>query len=198
MGTKETAVALLPTELPDAISTAQCVQIATIVSLAADGTPEVRIGAAGPIVRARFALRATRERIETAIAERQQAVVLFEGGDTTRPLIVGFIEPLQPQASTVRTDVRQAPDSRSTEAASAAADTLDTGTPTAPTDAMPAIEADVDGRRVRLTAQDEIVLECGSASVTLRRNGRVVIRGTYVETHSQGTNRIKGGQVQIN
>ena len=63
---------------------------------------------------------------------------------------------------------------------------------------MPCIEADVDGRRVRLTAQDEIVLQCGSASVTLRRNGRVVIRGAYVETHSEGTNRIKGGQVQIN
>jgi hypothetical protein len=49
-----------------------------------------------------------------------------------------------------------------------------------------------------VTAQDEIVLECGSASVTLRRNGRVIIRGTYIETKSDGTNRIKGGQVQIN
>ena len=63
---------------------------------------------------------------------------------------------------------------------------------------MPFIEADVDGKRIRVTAQDEIVLQCGSASVTLRRNGRVVIRGTYVETRSEGTNRIKGGQVQIN
>jgi hypothetical protein len=42
------------------------------------------------------------------------------------------------------------------------------------------------------------VLECGQASVTLRRNGRIIIRGTYVETHSEGTNRIKGGQVRIN
>jgi Domain of unknown function (DUF6484) len=64
---------------------------------------------------------------------------------------------------------------------------------------VPAVlEADVDGRRVRVTARDEIVFECGQASVTLRRNGRVVIRGTYVETYSDGTNRIKGGQVQIN
>jgi hypothetical protein len=60
------------------------------------------------------------------------------------------------------------------------------------------IEADVDGRRVRITAKDEIVFECGQASVTLRRNGRIIIRGTYVETHSEGTNRIKGGQVRIN
>lgn len=65
-------------------------------------------------------------------------------------------------------------------------------------DAPLEIEADVDGRRVRIVAQDEIVLECGNASITLRRNGRIVIKGTYVETCSEGTNRIKGGQVRIN
>jgi hypothetical protein len=67
-----------------------------------------------------------------------------------------------------------------------------------PADVALAIEADVDGRRVRIVAQDEIVLECGNASITLRRNGRIVIKGTYVETSSEGTNRIKGGQVRIN
>lgn len=56
----------------------------------------------------------------------------------------------------------------------------------------------VDGKRVEIEAADEIVLKCGEASITLRRNGRVVIRGTYVETRSKGTNRIKGGSVQIN
>jgi hypothetical protein len=60
------------------------------------------------------------------------------------------------------------------------------------------IEADVDGKRVRLVAKDEIVIECGKASITLRRNGRVVVRGTHVETNSQGVNRIKGGQVTVN
>jgi hypothetical protein len=60
------------------------------------------------------------------------------------------------------------------------------------------MEIRVDGKRVELEGQDEIVLRCGEASITLRRNGRVVIRGTYVETYSKGTNRIKGGSVQIN
>lgn len=60
------------------------------------------------------------------------------------------------------------------------------------------VEANVDGERVRVVGKDEVVLECGSASITLRRNGRVVIKGAYVETHSDGTNRIKGGQVRIN
>jgi hypothetical protein len=61
-----------------------------------------------------------------------------------------------------------------------------------------ALEADIDGKRTRIVAQDEIVLSCGNASITLRRNGRVVVRGTYIETSSEGTNRIKGGQVRIN
>jgi hypothetical protein len=60
------------------------------------------------------------------------------------------------------------------------------------------IEADVDGRRVKIIAREEIVLECGNASITLRSNGRIIIKGTYVETCSEGTNRIKGGQVRIN
>ena len=60
------------------------------------------------------------------------------------------------------------------------------------------IEALVDGKRVTIEAQDEIVLRCGQASITLRRNGRIVVRGTYVETRARGINRIKGGAVQIN
>jgi hypothetical protein len=69
----------------------------------------------------------------------------------------------------------------------------------APAAAAPFVfEADVDGARVRIKARDEVVIECGKAMITLRRNGRVIIRGTHVETHSSGTNRIKGGQVRVN
>jgi hypothetical protein len=167
MRNRETAVAVFPVRRAESAPEGGSASIATIVSIAPDGRPEVHFDNDGPAVPARLAVRTTRARIETAIAAGQQAVVVFEGGDRSRPLIVGFIEALdQPQ-------------------------------PDAP-EGMPVVEADVDGRRVRVTAQDEIVLECGSASVTLRRNGRVVIRGTYVETRSDGTNRIKGGQVQIN
>ncbi len=185
MRTKETTVAVLTERLPEDMPEATAAHIATIVSLTADGTPLVRLDASHPDVPARMAVRATRDRIETAIVLCQQAVVLFENGDRSRPLIVGLIEVVEPQP--------QEPQSPGPAAAGVVT--------TAPGDrsgAAPFIEADVDGKRVRVTAQDEIVLQCGSASVTLRRNGRVVIRGTYVETHSEGTNRIKGGQVQIN
>lgn len=61
-----------------------------------------------------------------------------------------------------------------------------------------AVEARVDGRRVEIEGRDEIVLKCGEASITLRRNGRVVIRGAQVETRAAGLNRIRGGSVAIN
>lgn len=60
------------------------------------------------------------------------------------------------------------------------------------------VVAHVDGERVVIEGNDEIVLRCGAASITLRRNGRVVIRGTAVETRASGVNRIRGGSVQIN
>ncbi|HRI66158.1 MAG TPA: DUF6484 domain-containing protein [Polyangium sp.] len=58
--------------------------------------------------------------------------------------------------------------------------------------------ATVDGQRVVLSAEREIVLECGEASITLTRAGKILIKGTYVLTRSSGTNRIQGGSVQIN
>ena len=69
--------------------------------------------------------------------------------------------------------------------------------PSAPSH-TPCLQADVDGQRVQVTAQKEIVLSCGKASITLRANGRVIIKGTQIESYSEGTNRIKGGQVRIN
>jgi hypothetical protein len=56
----------------------------------------------------------------------------------------------------------------------------------------------VDGKRVCLEADSEIVLKCGKASITLTSAGKVIIRGEYVVTHSSGENRIRGGSVSIN
>ena len=59
-------------------------------------------------------------------------------------------------------------------------------------------EVKVNGKRVVLTGEEEIELRCGEASISLKKNGRLEIRGAYVETRAKGTNRIKGGSVQIN
>jgi hypothetical protein len=63
--------------------------------------------------------------------------------------------------------------------------------------ATPAL-AHLDGERLELTAEREIVLRCGKASITLTRAGKVIIRGAYLSSRSSGVNRIKGGSVQIN
>ncbi len=60
------------------------------------------------------------------------------------------------------------------------------------------INVSVDGEQITLTAQNEIVLQCGKASITLTRAGKVLIRGAYLLSRSSGVNRIKGGSVQIN
>jgi hypothetical protein len=60
------------------------------------------------------------------------------------------------------------------------------------------IEAELNGKRLELTAQDELVLRCGKSSVTLTKAGKVIIRGAYLLSRSSGVNRIKGGSVQIN
>ena len=61
-----------------------------------------------------------------------------------------------------------------------------------------AAEARVDGKRVVITGEEEVELRCGEASIVLSKSGKLVIRGAYVETRAKGTNRIKGGSVQIN
>lgn len=60
------------------------------------------------------------------------------------------------------------------------------------------VEARVDGKRVVIEGQDEVVLSCGKASITLGRNGKVIIKGVQLESSAAGVNRIKGGSVQIN
>lgn len=58
--------------------------------------------------------------------------------------------------------------------------------------------ARVDGRTVELNAQHEIVLRCGDASIKLTHEGKIVIRGKYVISHSSGVNRVRGGSVELN
>jgi Domain of unknown function (DUF6484) len=60
------------------------------------------------------------------------------------------------------------------------------------------VEVDADGERLIFSARETLVLQCGNASITLTKDGKVVLRGTHLTTHASGVNRIKGGSVQIN
>jgi hypothetical protein len=68
----------------------------------------------------------------------------------------------------------------------------------APASPRPVVEVERDGERLELSADRELILRCGEASITLTRAGKILIRGTYLLSRSSGVNRIKGGSVQIN
>jgi hypothetical protein len=51
---------------------------------------------------------------------------------------------------------------------------------------------------LRVEAGRELVIECGEAKITLRKDGRIEIRGTHLISRSSGPNKIKGGSVFIN
>lgn len=61
-----------------------------------------------------------------------------------------------------------------------------------------AFDVRADGERLTLSAEREIVLRCGAASITLTRAGKVVIQGSYVLSRSSGYNKIKGAAIDIN
>jgi hypothetical protein len=68
----------------------------------------------------------------------------------------------------------------------------------APRAQAPRAQVEGDGERLVFSAEKEIVLRCGPASITLTRAGKVLIRGAYLLARSSGVNRIQGGSVQIN
>jgi len=59
--------------------------------------------------------------------------------------------------------------------------------------------ADWDGfRQLLLTAQDELILQCGDAKIVLRRNGKVSIVGKEILSRALERHRIRGATVDIN
>ncbi|MCG3117186.1 MAG: DUF6484 domain-containing protein [Candidatus Manganitrophus sp. SA1] len=101
----------------------------------------------------------------------RDVLLLFEVGDPNRPIIIGLME--EPLEALVSMEV-------------------------APKSADQPKEVVVDGKRVTIEAEEEVVLKCGAGSITLRKDGKIIIKGTHLLSRSSGPNRIKGGSVQIN
>ena len=101
----------------------------------------------------------------------KDAVIVFDGGNYQQPIVIGLVQPPRPDADTPAGGEISSTDPQHVE---------------------------LDGRRVEVTAKETITLRCGEASITLCKDGKVVIRGTHVVSHSSGVNRIRGGSVQLN
>jgi hypothetical protein len=144
------------------------VLLGRIVGVAAGGALVELDGRAKGPLLARLAVALEPQALAAAARADQRAVLAFQDGDPARPLLLGLLQPLQGP--------------RLLDATGAAA----------PLDAI------VDGRRVVIEGRDEVVLRCGEATITLSRDGKVEVRGTRVVSTARGTNRIRGGAVQIN
>jgi hypothetical protein len=132
--------------------------------------------ALGPL-QARSTLRLDASTLAHAVTSQQGVLLAFDRGDPSQPIVVGLIQAAEesPFQALLATPREASPPE-----------------PKAPR------EARLDGQRVVLEGKREVVLQCGEASLTLRSDGKVLIRGAYVETYSKGVNRIKGGAVKIN
>lgn len=56
----------------------------------------------------------------------------------------------------------------------------------------------LDGRELVLEADSSLTLRCGKSSITLTRDGRIVLRGTNLLSRASGVNRIRGGTIKLN
>jgi hypothetical protein len=96
-------------------------------------------------------------------------VVMFEDADVHKPIVIGVIRERSPEAAS----------RNSTEPARL-------------------VSVERDGDRLEISAEREIILRCGSSSITLTRAGKVIIRGSYIVSRSTGVNKVKGAAIDIN
>jgi hypothetical protein len=56
----------------------------------------------------------------------------------------------------------------------------------------------VDGKRVTIEAETEVLLKCGKGSIQIRKDGKIIIKGTDLLSRSSGRQRIRGASVSVN
>ena len=57
---------------------------------------------------------------------------------------------------------------------------------------------ELNGKRMSFEGREEVVLRCGKASITLRADGQVVVKGTRLMSRASETNKVRGATVLIN
>ena len=87
----------------------------------------------------------------------RQVVLMFDGGDPLRPIVLGSIR---------------------SEA-------------TALTEQPGQVEVDVDGERLLISAREQLVLRCGKASITMKKDGTITIKGKDVTVDGSGKINVK-------
>lgn len=107
--------------------------------------------------------------LEQAAREQRSVVVAFLDGRADAPVLLSLHGPTAPEPE-----------------------------PELEPEPEPEVEVSVDGAPQVIEAEHELVLRCGAASITLRADGTVNIRGRDVTSWARRRQRIRGGSVSIN
>ncbi|AKQ69077.1 hypothetical protein A176_005989 [Myxococcus hansupus] len=148
-------------------------RVGWVAGVDADGSVRIDFPANkhGPLL-ARTTVPLEPEQWQQAARERREVTLFFDDGRPSRPVLTGLLQPMPPTPLLDAMLAQRLP--------------------------MASREAQVDGRRVLLEGRDEVVLRCGKATLILRADGRVILRGVEVLTEAEGVHRIRGGKVKIN
>jgi hypothetical protein len=133
------------------------------------GLVRVQHGREGAVV-ARVSAAIGSDALAKAAREGQEAVLVYEGGRAAKPIVIAILQSATPMVDAILSGRPMQGDK----------------------------VARVDGKRVVIEGRDEVVLQCGRASLTLYRDGEVVLRGVNVVSQASQTHKIRGGKVQIN
>jgi hypothetical protein len=147
------------------------VRVGRLVAVTAAGEPVVDYpgNTGGPLI-ARLALPASTHD-EVQRDGEQSVLLVFEGGDVQRPVIIGLVRDRLIPAPKGRTAVLQR------------------------TGNEPVV---LDGKSVDLKGRESIAIQCGKASITLHADGRVIIKGTRLVSRASEANKIKGATIALN
>lgn len=106
-----------------------------------------------------------------ALARGDAVLVWHSGREVDRGVVLGRIGPARPPAATTPLD---------DEPAAASPPSVD-----APDELV-------------IEAKKMVTLRVGNGSITIRDDGKILIKGSDLVSHAQRTNRIRGGAVSIN
>ncbi len=112
-----------------------------------------------------------RAELERAAGERRVVLLGFLDGQPDTPVVLSLQDPEALE------HVDAAPDER---------------------EAAEPVAVEIDGEQQVITAAHELVLRCGQASITLRSDGTITLRGRDITSWARRRQRIRGGSVAIN
>lgn len=87
----------------------------------------------------------------------RDAAVMFEGGDSRKPIIMGLMHISQQNVETVE-----------------------------------------DDKTTEISSEKEILIRCGEASIHLKKDGKIIIKGKDILSRARRNHDIKGGMINLN